>query len=206
MLEAIVLAAGASTRMGSPKALLRSPDNRPFVVRIVDTLLGSGLGRVTVVTGPHHDAIAAACAPLGERGAVQWARNPDPGRGQLSSLLVGMDAVVDANTEALLVTLVDVPMVTGATIQRIIAVWRATRAPVVRPAVGTRHGHPVIFDRQAFAALRAASPAAGAKEVIRAFEPRIQNVTVDDEGCLMDVDTPADYEGLTAAHRDLGVR
>jgi CTP:molybdopterin cytidylyltransferase MocA len=199
MLDALVLAAGASTRMGSPKALLRAPDGRPFVVRIAETLLTAGVRRVTVVTGPHHEAITAVCAPLLGRGTVQIVRNPDPDRGQLSSLLVGMAAVADERTEALLVTLVDVPMVAGATVRHLLTVWSRTRAPIVRPALGSRHGHPVIFDRQVFDALRDASPSAGAKGVIRAFESRIENVPVgEDDGSLLDVDTPSDYTRLTA--------
>ena len=58
-----------------------------------------------------------------------------------------MDAVVNADTEGILVTLVDVPMVAVSTVTRVVTAWQRTRAPIVRPAIGDRHGHPVIFDR-----------------------------------------------------------
>jgi molybdenum cofactor cytidylyltransferase len=84
-----------------------------------------------------------------------------------------------------------------ATVTAVIDAWRRTRAPIVRPAIGNRHGHPVIFDRAVFEELRTAPLDAGAKSVVRAHEAAIVNVPVDDEGCLRDVDTPADYDALS---------
>jgi molybdenum cofactor cytidylyltransferase len=194
VLPGIVLAAGDSVRMGSPKALLSAVDGRVFVARIVQTLRSAGCTDVVVVTGRHHDAIAAALDLQDQPTAV--VRNPDPSQGQLSSLWIGMDAVVTSTTDALLVTLVDVPMIAVATVTVVIDAWRRTRAPIVRPAIGERHGHPVIFDRALFQELRAAPLNAGAKSVVRAHEHEIVNVTVDDEGCLTDVDTPDDYRRL----------
>ena len=108
-----------------------------------------------------------------------------------------MDAVVRADTEGILVTLVDVPMVAVSTVTRVVTAWQRTRAPIVRPAIGDRHGHPVIFDRSVLDALRAAPIDAGAKTVVRAHERDLLNVPVDDEGCLVDVDTPDDYSKLS---------
>ena len=107
-----------------------------------------------------------------------------------------MDAVVQEDTEALLVTLVDVPMLSAATVAGVIDAWRGSRAPIVRPAVGTRHGHPVLFDRSLFAELREAPLDGGAKTVVRRHETRILHVVPPDEGCLQDVDTPEDYKAL----------
>ena len=66
----------------------------------------------------------------------------------------------------------------------------------MRPAVGPRHGHPVLFDRSLFAELRTAPLEAGAKAVVRRHEARILHVVPPDEGCLRDVDTPEDYQAL----------
>lgn len=194
MLSAVVLAAGESARMGSPKALLPAPDGRPFVARIVSTLALAGLDDIVVVTGTDHRGVAAATSTLAR--PPRLVRNPDPARGQLSSLLAGMDAAVTETTEGLLVTLVDVPMVGAATVARVIAEWRRTRAPIARPAVGDRHGHPVIFDRRVFDELRRAPVAEGAKAVVRAHAAAVLNVPVSDTGCLVDVDTPEDYRRL----------
>jgi molybdenum cofactor cytidylyltransferase len=181
--------------MGAPKALLPAPDGRTFVARIAVTLAAAGLDEVVIVTGAEHDAIAAAIRREASHVAARFARNPDPVRGQLSSLWTAMDAL-QAPAEGLLVTLVDVPMIDVATVSRVIDVWTERRAAIVRPAIGDRHGHPVIFDRSVFAELRAASLTEGAKAVVRAHEADLINVPVADEGCILDVDTRADYDSL----------
>jgi len=181
--------------MGSPKAALLTPDGDSFVTHIARTLRHAGVGDLVIVTGSHHDAVIDAlardCQP-----PPRIVRNPDPSRGQLSSLLAGMDAVITPQTEAVMMTLVDVPLVRVSTVAAIIEAWQRTRAPIVRPAIGDRHGHPVIFDRALFEELRHAPLDTGAKSVVRAHEHAIVNVPVDDEGCVRDVDTPADYGAL----------
>jgi molybdenum cofactor cytidylyltransferase len=196
VVPAIVLAAGESSRMGRPKALLRTPEGRPFVAAIVRAFAAAGVDDVVVVTGRDHDRIAEALEADGAPVRPRLARNDDPSRGQLSSLWTGMDAAVTPGTEALMVTLVDVPMIRPSTIVHVVEAWRRTGAPIVRPAIGARHGHPVLFDRALFGQLRRAPLDAGAKTVVRAHQAEVVNVAVDDEGCLVDVDTPADYEAL----------
>jgi molybdenum cofactor cytidylyltransferase len=181
--------------MGSPKAALPTPGGGTFVTRIVGTLREAGVTDLVVVTGRHHDAVVNAIARELTI-APRIVRNADPSRGQLSSLLDGMDVVVTESTEGVLMTLVDVPLVRVSTVTAVIAAWRRTRAPIVRPAIGDRHGHPVIFDRSILDELRAAPLDAGAKSVVRAHEAEIVNVAVDDEGCVTDVDTPSDYEAM----------
>jgi molybdenum cofactor cytidylyltransferase len=196
MLSPVILAAGESRRMGSPKALLPDPDGRAFIARIVRTLSDAGLTDVLVVTGAHHDAIASALASDGLGEHVQLIRNSDPSRGQLSSIWAALDATPpDAN--ALLMTLVDVPMVTSATVRAVIDAWMSTRAPLVRPIVDGRRGHPVIFDRRLFDELRSAPLDDGARVVVRAHWGESIDVPVDDRGSVIDVDTPGDYQQLT---------
>jgi len=107
-----------------------------------------------------------------------------------------MDAVLTDGSEGLMMTLVDVPLVAADVVRRVLSVWSVTRAPIVRPAIGSRHGHPVIFDRAVLNELRSAPLEVGAKSVVRAHAHELIDVIVDDEGCLIDVDTPADYEAL----------
>jgi molybdenum cofactor cytidylyltransferase len=183
--------------MGTPKAVLPAPDGQPFVARIVGTLQEAGVAGLAVVTGRDHEAVVAALRQSALASLPILVRNPAPSRGQLSSLRLGMEAILDQAAEGLLVTLVDVPMVAVSTVSAVIEAWRRTRAPIVRPAIGDRHGHPVIFDRVLFDELRCAPLDAGAKTVVRAHERDILNVAVDDEGCLTDIDTPEDYRRIT---------
>ena len=218
MLAAIILAAGDSTRMGRPKALLPDPEGRPFVARLVRTFAAAGVRDVIVVTGSLHAAIAEALADDRLPIAPILVNNPQPALGQLSSLWIGLDAADTLGSpkphsgekpaspkprsgggggvDGVLMTLVDIPLVRASTIQKVIDEWTGSRAPIVRPAVGERHGHPVLFDQSVFDALRHAPITEGAKAVVHANADRIVNVQVEDEGCLLDVDTPADYEAV----------
>lgn len=183
-------------RMGSPKALLPDDEGRPFVVRIIRSLNAAGLDDIVIVTGRHHEAITAAVDQSDLPTSPLFARNPDPSRGQLSSLWIGMDAIEQRRPEAMLVTLVDVPMIAPSTIRVVLDTWRRTRAPVVRPIVGGRRGHPVIFDASLFDELRSAPLDRGARVVVHAQMSSAVDVPVDDADCLIDVDTPADYQRL----------
>ena len=185
-LGAIVLAAGASTRMGRPKSLLRMPSGETFVGRIHHTLGSAGLDPVVIVSRPDLEQAIAAAIP-GARLAV----NAHPDRGQLSSLLVGLDAL--APCEAAMMTLVDLPLVRVETVRSIVDAWRLTRAPLVRPVHNGRHGHPVIFGTSLLSALRQADASGGARPVVHAFAPEGVDVPVDDAGTVYDVDTPEEY-------------
>jgi CTP:molybdopterin cytidylyltransferase MocA len=187
VIPAIVLAAGASSRMGAPKALLRAGD-RTFIRRLLDTLREAGVHDAVVVVRPDADAI------LEEIAAARFGRavvNPDPARGQLSSLVTGLDTIDEPRVVAALVTLVDVPLVASATVAALIARAPRSSAGIVRATYRHRHGHPVVFKRELFDVLRRADPAAGAKSVLRAHA--IEDVDVDDPGVVEDVDTPDDY-------------
>lgn len=193
MVAAIILAAGESTRMGRPKALLPDPGGRPFVARLVRTFADAGVTQVVVVAGTQRPAIDAALAADGSAATCSVVTNPAPQRGQLSSLWTGLDALKHAPPEAVLVTLVDIPMVAASTVSQVIDAWRERHPPVARPAFRGRHGHPVLFDWRLAGALHAAPLDEGARAVVHQHEAEIVNVDVDDEGCVVDVDTPGDY-------------
>ncbi len=91
-------------------------------------------------------------------------------------------------------TLVDVPLVTAATVRAVVDCYRRTRAPIVRPTSGATHGHPLLIDRSLFAAIRAADPVTGAKPIIRANASPAGDVEIADEGAFVDIDTQEDYE------------
>ena len=170
--------------MGQAKAALPLGQTGETVVsRVVRTLLDAGVPQVVVVAGAHIDAVRAAMPSHEPRARV--IEHPGWEQGQLSSLLAGLDAIDHPLLEAALVTLVDVPLVRSSTVVALIAAWRRTRAPIVRPARhGDRHGHPVIFDRSIFADLRSADPNVGAKAVFATYRDRIVNVEVTGRRCV----------------------
>lgn len=191
-----MLAAGASTRMGTPKAGVRIPGTETtFLDRLVLTLLEADLSRVTIVTGASADLVRAAWT--GDDPRVRFSHNPEWEAGQLRSLQCGLAAAARPDLDAVLVALVDIPLVGSDTVKQLVSAWQRTRAPIVRPVRGVEHGHPVIFDRQLFEALAAADPEAGAKPIVRAHADRIVEVRVEDEGAFRDFDTPADLKRIS---------
>jgi molybdenum cofactor cytidylyltransferase len=192
MVPAIVLAAGQSRRMGQPKALLQCTDTDTFVARVIETLRRGGAAGAFVVGRAGDEALrdeVERFAPF-----ATFIVNPAPDRGQLSSLVAGLDAADRPGVRGVMVTPVDVPLVDPGTIAALLDSFRAAGGPIVRAVHGGSHGHPVIFARGLFDELRRADPSRGAKTVLRAHEARIVNVEVRDPAVLTDVDAPEDYE------------
>jgi molybdenum cofactor cytidylyltransferase len=194
MTPAIVLAAGASTRMGRPKALLEAGE-RTFIRTILDALRDGGITEAVVVARPGQPRVIQEVEASGFGRAVV---NPRADEGQLSSLLAGLNAIDRPGVEAMLVTLVDVPLIGAAAVRVLLARAAVSDASILRAVHGGAHGHPVIFKRRVFDALRMADPAVGAKAVVRAAG--VEDVEVSDPGVVEDVDTPADYTRLFGKH------
>jgi molybdenum cofactor cytidylyltransferase len=194
MIPAIVLAAGGSTRMGRPKALLTiGPSGETFLDRLTRTLAEGGIEETIVVLGEDATSIQAAARKTPR---VRFVVNPDPGRGQLSSLLEGLRVADRPGVRAVMVTLVDVPLVSADTVRALLEAHRTGRALITRPAKTGRHGHPVIVDRGVFDDIRHADPAVGMKAVLRGRAADLQDVEVTDEGAFIDIDTPDEYARL----------
>lgn len=177
--------------MGRPKALLPLSATDTFVSRIVRTFLDAGVDDVVVVLG--HDAAAIASSLLSHGITARFVVNDAYETGQFSSVLRGLNAVDRPGVTAMLLTLVDVPLVSASTVRAVIDRYKATSAPIVRPVRGDQHGHPVLIDRALFAELRAADPSTGAKPIVRAHVSPAGDVSVDDEGAFLDIDTPEAY-------------
>ena len=192
MIPGIVLAAGASSRMGRPKALLQI-GQRTFVRAVLDALRDGGVTDAVVVVRPGQAGVEDEIVRAGFGRSVE---NAHPERGQLSSLLAGLDAIDTPGVTAALVTLVDIPLIGGSTVRALVERARVSQAPIVRAVHRGQHGHPVVFKRAVFDALRRADPSWGAKEVVRACE--VEDVEVDDPGVGDDVDTPDDYDRVRA--------
>jgi molybdenum cofactor cytidylyltransferase len=192
MVPGIVLAAGISSRMGSPKMLLEL-GGRTCLARVLAALRDGGVDRAVVVVRPHAADALREIEAAGFGAAVE---NPRADSGQLSSLIAGLDAVDGPGVDAALVTLVDVPMIAASSVRALLDRAASSPAPILRAAHRGRHGHPVLFKRVVFEALRRADPSVGAKAVTRRCA--VEDVEVDDPFVVEDIDTPADYARLRA--------
>jgi CTP:molybdopterin cytidylyltransferase MocA len=190
-LGAVVLAAGAGTRMGGvAKALLRDPSgDQTFLARIVATAASAGVAAqdiVVVVAEPFAADVGREARRLGTR----VVENPAPERGMASSVALGFAALAgdDAITAALLWP-VDHPRVATATLATLVAAGEGV------PSHGERGGHPPLVPRRLFAALASCTVfPGGARDIVR----ELARIPVDDAGVLADVDHPADLERLCA--------
>lgn len=187
---AVVLAAGRSRRMGRDKALLPWAGGTALgTVRA--TLAAAGVAHVRVVLGPDAPRIAAGAGLAATEVVVNAA--PDA-RGPLDSLRLGLAALAPLAPAAVLVWPVDHPGVSAPVVTALLEAWRADRPPVVRPSVGGRGGHPVLFDAACLSELLAAPPDEGARAVVHAHRDREVRVPCDVAACVDDLDTPQDYE------------
>ena len=159
MVAAVVLAAGAATRFGSPK-------QRLLVEPVLEAVRASSVGDIVVVTGAYPLECSARTVHCAD-----WARGPGV------SLRCGLDAL-PAAAEAAAVVLADGPDLSPAAIDRVVAAWRESREPVVAASYNGVRGHPVVLDRAVWGEI----PDEGA----RAFTPKL--VPCDDLGPPGDVD------------------
>lgn len=194
MIVGILLAAGASSRMGEIKPLLQYR-GKSFLAACCTYLLDGGVDSVVVVLGDQAEAIQPA-VPLDSRIRLAW--NPTHAKGQLSSLQVGL-GLLPPETIAAVVTLVDHPAITGNTVGALLQAFWKSGKPIVIPTFGGHRGHPVLFARAVFGELLGAPPEQGAKAVVRQDPGRVALVPVSDEGILLDIDTPEAYARLTAS-------
>ncbi|HJZ47478.1 MAG TPA: nucleotidyltransferase family protein [Roseiflexaceae bacterium] len=186
----LILAAGASSRMGRPKQLL-DWGGRPLVHAAAETALAAGLDPVLVVVGGAATEVEGALAGL----PLRIVANPDYAAGQSTSLRAGV-AALGPTAEAAVVLLGDQPLVTAAIVEQIIAEWHASGAPIVAPVYAGQRGNPVLFARAVFPELLAIQGDQGARAVLAADRARVRLVAFDDPRPLADVDTLEDYERL----------
>jgi molybdenum cofactor cytidylyltransferase len=201
MIAAIVLAAGESRRMGSPKALLPYPlpdgSETTFLEHVLSVLERSRAAPVVVVLGHEPSIIESSVTRTGAR----WVLNERYRDGMLSSLRAGIDALDEGRVEGALVHPVDHPDVTPELVDELIASFERTRAPIVLPSHRGRRGHPVLFSRAVFAEIRRAPEGVGARQVVWDHQDDLLEVEVPEDGIARDVDTPGDYRSWRERRR-----
>jgi CTP:molybdopterin cytidylyltransferase MocA len=191
MIYAVVLAAGASTRMAGagPKALLRGPDGKTFIARIADAARAAGAGGVMVVVGPPHGDAVKRALPPGAAAVV----NPRPERGMLSSVQAGVQAL-PPTARAALIWPVDVPYVEAQTVR---AILDAQPGKLVVPTLKGKGGHPIRVPRSRFGELASLDSELGLKALVDAKPAEVERLAVADKYILVDIDTPDDLRAAT---------
>ena len=185
---AIILAAGGSTRFGSPKQLARWR-GKSFIEHVVDVALASEADPIIVVLGAEHEQ----CQPLLKNKPIKIVVNQRWAEGQSTSMRVGL-AVLPAEVSSTLFLLVDLPGITPDIINTIIKRYQQTHAPLVWPEFAGQRGHPVLFDRSLFTELNQISGDTGGKPVLKAHQAQAERVIVTTPTIIQDFDHPEQLE------------
>lgn len=182
--------------MGQPKALVPWGDTS-FLVHACGLLARPGVAAVVAVVGARAlEVRAGAPVPRG----VTVVENEAWEEGMLSSVWRGLDAAEELGAEAVLLHPVDHPLVTGETVDRVVAAL-AQGAFAAAPTHAGRRGHPGGFGREAFAALRGASPDEGARAVLARNPDRVIHVE-GNAGCRVGLNTPEEWRRHHPRHGD----
>ncbi len=192
---ALVLAAGASTRMGTCK-LLQPIGGQPALHVAVKRLREAGISDITVVTGYHGDRIEPEAKALGCRTVT----NPSPERGMLSSVQCGI-AAQKPHVEGVFLLPGDTPLVKARTFQ-VLAGRFGEGVDLLIPSFGGRSGHPPLIGKGHFGAILGWQGEGGLKGYFDSLPVPPEIVLVADQAVLMDMDTPGDYEALLAYWKD----
>ncbi len=192
---ALVLAAGQSRRMGARNKLLEAVDGVPMVLRAVDAAAGGVDAGVYVVTGHEHEEVARALAGRN----VQLVHNPHYREGLSTSLAVGLAAIAegDDDVDGALVCLGDMPRVTRAHVKKLVDAFDPVEGRgICVPLWNGKRGHPVLWARRFFAEMGDIKGDVGARHLLGEYADLVCEIPVDDDGVLLDVDSPAALAAL----------
>lgn len=187
MIGAIVLAAGESKRMGTPKLLL--PYRGATIIEsVLAAVTASGVDATTVVVGAGRRAIRKTIS----RFPVSVAINTRFRRGMLSSVQKGISSL-PRGFRAAVVVLADQPDITPGVINALIAAWRRADKGIAVPVFGGKRGHPLLLDLRYRRDVDRLSPETGLRGLLAVHPDDVLEVDMPDDRVLADIDTPDDY-------------
>ena len=191
MLAAVILSGGASSRMGSPKALL-AYQGRPFLEHLLEVTVHPKIGVRRVVLGAHAEPIAKNIVLAADEVVI----NDDWEKGQLSSIQAAIRSLPDSKggaapkTDGLLLCLIDHPLISSDLVNELIEQFYVTRSRIVLPKYEGRRGHPVIFPAALYDELLHAPVDKGARAVVWAHAADVLEVPTNEEGCVLNLNDP----------------
>ncbi|HKU26198.1 MAG TPA: nucleotidyltransferase family protein [Candidatus Sulfotelmatobacter sp.] len=196
----LILAAGESSRMGRDKALLPWPptselhaSKETFLSAAIRSLSPS-TDFVLIVAGANEVSLA----PVAYANGASLIVNPDPGRGQFSSLQVGLHEVLNRGRDAAIITLVDRPPASIATVQTLRQAFESAEQNIwaVVPELSGKHGHPYVAGRDLIERFVREPVDGNARDVEHRYQEHIRYLTVSDPFVIMNINTPQDYASL----------
>ena len=185
MLAAVILSAGASSRMGRPKALLPYREGT-FLEHLIQVTRHPRVGVTRVVLGAGAEVIRA----LAKLEPSIVVLNEDWEQGQLSSVQAGLRSLGGLNTDGIVLCPVDHPLVSAPLVSDLISHFYADGKNIVLPTYEGRRGHPVIFSSALYGELLAAPPDKGARAVVWAHAADVLEVPTDEEGVVLNLNDP----------------
>ncbi len=187
----IILAAGESTRMGSPKQLLRAGGGT-LLERIINEALNSDLDEVILVLGYKHEEIRATLGQALERPRLKVIVNRNYNNGISSSIIAGLAEAEESN-DYVMILLADMPYVDANLINLLIRRYMGSRLPLGAISLKTKRTHPVIFSRKLFHELHNLKGDVGARNLFKKYADQV--CLVEPEGFYddSDIDTPEDH-------------
>ena len=196
----VILAAGESSRMGTDKALLPWPPLAGGQSPAKDTFLSAAIRSlaladfVVIVVGKNEEVLA----PVVYANGASLIVNPDPARGQFSSLQVGLHEVLNRGRDAAIVTLIDRPPINAGTVHALRDAFDVAGDDVwaVIPEFSGKHGHPIVVGREMIEVFLRASPDSSAREVLGQNQDRLRYIAVDDPCIALNINTPEEYQQL----------
>jgi molybdenum cofactor cytidylyltransferase len=187
---AVVLAAGMSRRMGTPKQLLRIA-GKTVLEHTLNNVRESAVDEIVLVLGFAADAVEKDISTQG----IKVVRNAGYEQGMGTSLRTGL-AAVDPEAKAALIVLADQPFVQPATLNQLIEYHQSARPQIVIPTFRGFRGNPVLLDRSIFPELRELSGDVGCRAIFGSHTENIRKLAVNDAGILLDLDSREDFAKL----------